>query len=170
MTDMQASTPAPTIVRATEEHLDRVTPLFLAYCAFYGRTVAPEAAVEYLREGLATGESVIFVAFTQTPSGMDEAGGFLQMHPSRSSKLLGRRWIVNDLYVAPALRRQHVGRHLLEAAHAHARATHAKDLRLSTKVTNQAARAFYASLGWVALDEFVTYELRVAADEREPLM
>jgi ribosomal protein S18 acetylase RimI-like enzyme len=165
MTSMPTGAMKPDIVRITVEQVASIVPLFVDYSAFYGRTVTPDDAHTFLHEGLATGESVIFGFFSHVVAGDSTAGGFLQMHPSRSSKLLGRRWIVNDLYVSPELRRQRIGQCLLTAAHAYARETGAKDLRLSTKVTNHVARALYESLGWMALDEFVTYELRVAPDE-----
>nr|MBA3826997.1 GNAT family N-acetyltransferase [Ktedonobacterales bacterium] len=124
MTDLQVGAAKPAIVRVTIEHVAQVTPIFVAYSAFYGRTVAAAAAQQYLHEGVVTGESVIFMALTAE---QQEAGGFLQMHPSRSSKWLGRRWIVNDIFVQPTLRRQHIGRRLLAAAQAHAVATTAQD-------------------------------------------
>ncbi len=160
---MSASMDQPTIniVPATIAHLPLITPLFLAYSAFYGRTVAPEAASDYLRDGLTLGESVIFLALQQDSAGPEGGLGFLQMHPSRSSKALGRRWIVNDLYVIPAMRRHHIGRRLFVAAQTYAAESGAKDLRLMTKITNQAARAFYESLGWRSLDEFIAYEFPV---------
>ena len=160
--DISEAEATTSIVRATADQVALITPLFLAYSEFYGRTVPPDAASTYLQDGLTMGASVILLAIAYPPSAAEgEALGFLQMHPSRSSKLLGDRWLINDLYVVPAQRRQHIGRRLLEAAQAYAAETQAKDLRLSTKVTNHAARAFYESLGWVALDEFVSYAYQV---------
>jgi ribosomal protein S18 acetylase RimI-like enzyme len=152
-------TPA-TIIQAKEAHVGLIVPLFLAYSEFYGRTVPAKLAREFLREGLASGESVILLALQDRPISVEDAAlGFLQMHPSRSSKRLGRRWIINDLYVVETARRQHLGRRLFVAAQEYAAQTGAKDLRLSTKITNTGARAFYESLGWQALDEFINYEL-----------
>ncbi|MGZ3583862.1 MAG: hypothetical protein ACXWP6_14435, partial [Ktedonobacterales bacterium] len=90
------------LMRAGLEQSDLVAPLFQAYCAFYGRTISVEQAKAYIEEGLTLGDSVIFLALQQTNHmAGPRAVGFTQMHPSRSPVFLGRRWIVNDLYVAP---------------------------------------------------------------------
>ena len=58
----------PDIVRITVAQVERIVPLFVAYSAFYGRTVVSADAHAYLHEGLVTGESVIFGALAQQAS------------------------------------------------------------------------------------------------------
>ena len=74
--------------------------------------------------------------------------GFVQLYPMFSSVRTARTWILNDLYVDAAARRQGVARSLLDAAAAFARADGAAGISLETTVDNAAARALYRSAGW----------------------
>jgi GNAT superfamily N-acetyltransferase len=150
------------LIQASLQQSELVVPLFIAYCGFYGKTVSPEQARSYIEDGLALGDSVIFLAVQQLgPGGDPRPVGFVQLHPSRSSALLARRWIVNDLYVMPDVRRAGIGRQLLERAQAFALTTNAKDMVLRTAQHNRDARALYESLGWVVEEDLVNYRLRL---------
>jgi ribosomal protein S18 acetylase RimI-like enzyme len=59
-------------------------------------------------------------------------------------------WYVDALAVAPAARRRGLGRALLAAAEARARAEGCSSLALDTAVGNEPARALYESFGMVA--------------------
>jgi ribosomal protein S18 acetylase RimI-like enzyme len=72
---------------------------------------------------------------------------------------MARRWIINDLYVLPEMRRERIGSKLLNMAKEFALATSAKDLVLRTALDNTVARALYESQGWIADDGFLTYRL-----------
>ena len=85
----------------------------------------------------------------------------MQLYPSFSSVSLRRLWILNDLFVAPSVRRGGVGRRLLERAREWAVETDAKGLILATAVANSTARALYESCGWRRDDEFQHYHLLV---------
>ena len=102
---------------------------------------------------------MVFLALAGETGG--EAVGFMQLYPSFSSVSLGRLWILNDLFVDPAVRRGGVGRRLLERARAWAVETRARGLVLSTGVTNKTAQALYESCGWSRDDEFQRYRLLV---------
>lgn len=150
------------LIRAGVEQSDLVAPLFQAYCEFYGRTISVEQAKAYIEDGLTLGDSVVFLALQHSDyMAAPRAVGFTQMHPSRSQVFLSRRWIINDLYVAPDARRGGVGRKLLEAAKAFALSTNAKDMVLRTAQTNGPARALYQSLGWVEDEIAMYYKLRL---------
>jgi ribosomal protein S18 acetylase RimI-like enzyme len=132
-------------LRVSPEQADLVVPLFLAYSEFYGQKASVERARAYLEDGLTQGST--------------RPVGFIQLHPSRSSQLLARRWMINDLYVLPEMRRERIGSKLLDMAKAFALTTGAKDLVLRTASNNVAARALYESQGWVTDDGFLTYRL-----------
>jgi GNAT superfamily N-acetyltransferase len=148
------------LIRVLPGQSSLVMPLFLAYSEFYGQAIGEEQARAYIEDGLSQGDAVIFLA-TQRSDHVNAPRpvGFAQLHPSRSSALLARRWIINDLYVVPDLRRSGIARSLLEMAKAFALTTNARDLVLRTAQNNNAARALYESLGWVSDDGFVTYRL-----------
>ena len=147
------------IKRAGTIDLDGAAPLFDAYRQFYGQRSDITAARAFLDERLRRDESVIFLAVADEDSG--EALGFMQLYPSFSSVSLRRLWILNDLFVAPSVRRAGVGRRLLERAREWAVETDAKGLILATAVTNSTARALYESCGWRRDDEFQHYHLLV---------
>ncbi len=147
------------IKRAGTIDLDGAAPLFDAYRQFYGQRSDITAARAFLDERLRRDESVIFLAVADEDSG--EALGFMQLYPSFSSVSLRRLWILNDLFVAPSVRRGGVGRRLLERAREWAVETDAKGLILATAVANSTARALYESCGWRRDDEFQHYHLLV---------
>jgi GNAT superfamily N-acetyltransferase len=141
------------ILRASREHLDQVQPLYCGYLAFYERPQADDAARTFLEERLTFQDSAILLALDDRGA----ARGFVQMYPVFSSLRLSRAWILNDLYVDPAFRRQNVARALLDAADTFARKTGASHLELATAKDNRPARALYESLGWVLDDGFLHY-------------
>jgi len=57
-------------------------------------------------------------------------------------------WILNDLFVLPAMRRRGVARRLLDAAAGFAREDGAAAIQLETTRDNAAARATYRAAGW----------------------
>ena len=68
-----------------------------------------------------------------------------------------------DLFVVPDARRLGVGRALLLAAEAHARATGHARMDLTTARNNLRAQALYESLGWVRDEVFLTYARHLQA-------
>jgi ribosomal protein S18 acetylase RimI-like enzyme len=131
------------ISMAMPADLDELSRLFDAYRQFYGQPSDPEAARNWLRDRLRFGESMVLVA--------RQGGalvGFAQVYPSFSSVRLARSWILNDLFVLPATRRQGIARALLDAAAAAARQEGAALISLETARDNEAARATYRGAGW----------------------
>lgn len=149
--------------RALLPDLERLVPLFDGYRQFYRRPSDPELAERFLRERLTADESVIFVA--------EESGGllgFVQLYPSFWSVAACRSWILNDLYVVPGHRGSGVGRALMDRARAHAEATGAGGLDLSTQKSNHGAQRLYQTAGWHRDDEFYHYELSLPRQNPEP--
>jgi ribosomal protein S18 acetylase RimI-like enzyme len=138
---------------ATPDHLEQLVPLFDAYRVFYDQPSDPDAAREFLNQRLLLRETVIFLALQdQTPL------GFTQLFPSFTSVGMKRLWILNDLYVVPEVRGQHVGERLIERALQHARASGAKGVVLETAHSNTAGQKLYERLGFSREDlEYRTY-------------
>jgi len=141
--------------RAGLDDLDALAPLFDAYRRFYEQPADPALAREFLRERLARGESVVFVA----QEGVTAPAGFCQLYPTWCSVEAARTFVLYDLFVAADARRRGVARALMLAAQEHARAAGASRLDLSTARTNATAQALYESLGWRRDDVFLVYNL-----------
>ena len=132
-----------TVTHAQPSDLDALAVLFDAYRQFYGQPSDVAAAREWLRSRLRFGESKVLLARRD-----GEAAGFAQLYATFSSVRLARTWILNDLFVLPATRRQGIARSLLDAAAAFAREDGAAGIQLETARDNAAARATYRDAGW----------------------
>ena len=151
--------PAPVrIRRAGMADLAAVATLFDAYRVFYGRPSDPAAARRFVGARLEAADSVILLADAD-----GTAAGFVQLYPGFSSVAMARIFVLNDLYVVPAMRGTGTGRALIDAAAAHGRAAGAIRLSLSTQVANTRARGVYEAGGWQRDDQFLTYTLQLAS-------
>ena len=131
-------------------------PLFDAYRQFYGQRPDPVTARGFLASRLEREESVVFLAASGTVG-----RGFVQLYPSFCSVAARPIWILYDLFVNASVRRQGVGRRLMQAAGSMASATGAQRLVLSTADDNRAAQALYESLGYRRDTVFRHYELNL---------
>lgn len=120
-----------------------VAPLFDAYRRFYGQPADVVRARAFLHERLAHDESTVLLA----ERGGD-AIGFTQLYPMFSSVRTARTWLLNDLFVTDAARRQGVARALLDAAALFSREQGAAGVILETTRDNAPARALYRAAGW----------------------
>ena len=136
-----------------------IAPLFDAYRQFYEQPADADAALAFITARLERGESVILLA--RRPDG--SALGFCQLYPSFCSVLAAPIYVLYDLFVVPDARRLGVGRALLLAAEAHARATGHARMDLTTARNNLRAQALYESLGWVRDEVFLTYARHLQA-------
>ena len=100
--------------QATLSDLEPAAALFDQYRQFQGRPQDADAAREFLRARLERGESVVFITDHE-----GRPAGFAQLYPSFSSVSLKRVFILNDLFVVEAGRRQGVAGRLLEAVEAY---------------------------------------------------
>lgn len=140
--------------RATIADTDAIAPLFDRYRSFYRQPSDIALARRFIDERLQRGESVIFLAETD-----GAAIGFTQLFPSFSSVGATRIWILNDLYVDAAARRQGAARALLQAAADFARDNGARRLELETDHDNETAQALYRRLGWELFDGTLRFRL-----------
>jgi len=143
-----------TIARAGTDDLGELLPLFAGYLRFYRKPVDEARIAAFLRERLAGGESVVFLARHGAA-----ALGFVQLYPSFASLSLARSWILNDLFVQPQARGLGVARALMLAARQLGQDTGAAELFLQTARDNTTARSLYEGLGWVRDDAFLVYTL-----------
>lgn len=150
--------------QANSRDLDQIADLFDQYRRFYEQPADPALARRFMGERLCDGDSNVLVV--EADDG--QLIGFTQLYPSFSSVSAARVYVLNDLYVVPAYRRQGIGRTLLEAARTFARQQGALRLSLSTAVSNYAAQALYESLGWVRDRGFYHYNLPVDETRSPP--
>jgi len=144
-----------TIKQATIQDIELIAPLFDAYRQFYGKTSDIELARSFLSDRLNNKESIIFFAVNIENTAL----GFTQLYPSFSSTRAARIYILNDLYVAPEMRRTGIGKALLEEAARFVRSNGAVRMSLSTALTNISAQKLYESLGWKRDEAFCEYGL-----------
>ncbi|MDQ6781570.1 MAG: GNAT family N-acetyltransferase [Candidatus Eremiobacteraeota bacterium] len=142
---------------ATLTDADAIAPLFDAYRQFYEQPADLARSRRFIAERLRLGESHIILARSRTPD--CAAVGFTQLYPLFSSTVLRRVWVLNDLFVIPAWRRNGVGRALLLAARDFAVSTQAAEMFLETARGNTIAQAAYEALGWQRESVFYKYNL-----------
>jgi len=145
------------IFRAGPEDLDDAALLFDAYCQFYKRPPALEAARRFLAARLAKHDSVLYLGYA--PATSTRASGFVHLYPSFDSLAMKPRWILYDLYVAPESRRHGLARALMNRASELARETGASHLALETAKDNLQAQSLYEQLGYLRDNLFYTYSL-----------
>ena len=139
--------------QAEQADLGALALLFDAYRAFYKQESDLPAAERFLRDRFRLRDSTIFMA-TQDES---EPVGFVQLYPSFSSVSMRRIFILNDLFVAPVVRRTGVGDALIQASHAYASKAGAARLSLSTAIDNTSAQALYEGTGFKRDESFYQY-------------
>ena len=141
------------IKQATSEGAIRlVAPLFDQYRVFYQQSSDLEASYKFLYDRWVARESTLFVATDR-----NKAVGFVHLYPMFLSDVMKRFWILNDLYVIEAARRDGVGRALIQEAERFARETGSGGLNLSTAADNVRAQLLYESEGYVRDLGFIYY-------------
>lgn len=143
---------------AEVEHLDALAGLLDAYRVFYGQPSNRPAARHFLFERMINHESVIWLARDKNSG---EALGFVQLYPTFSSVALAPVWILNDLFVAPAGRRQGIGKALVLEAINLVRERGDYGLILETAPDNVPAQKLYLSLGFERDQAFQHYCFRI---------
>lgn len=131
------------IVQATAEHLDQLTPLFVAYREFHGAMPAIEQSRDFLHQRITQQESNIYLAFQD-----DQLAGFCQVYPSFSSLSLRPIWILNDIFVREELRGKHIAEKLIAHVKEQAAASDVVRLRVSISQYNEVAQRLFESTGF----------------------
>lgn len=150
----------PDIRPATLADLDVAAVLFDAYRQFYEQPTDVARARRFLAARLAASDTTLLPALDTDGTGL----GFTHLFPSFTSVGTAPLVILNDLFVVPSARGRGVGRALLAAAEAYARAVGAIRLVLQTAIDNAAAQRLYESVGWMQDRSFVTFERTIGGE------
>jgi ribosomal protein S18 acetylase RimI-like enzyme len=145
--------------RITAEEAGLVVELFDKYRTFYKQPSDIKLAESFITERLNNNESVIYVAFIRY-----QPVGFTQLYPKYSSMRAVKNWILNDLYVDEAYRKQGVASELINAATNFAKANNARFVQLETQAENYTAQSLYESIGFIQQEpdtEFIVYRKNV---------
>lgn len=145
---------------ARAEDLDRLVPLFQEMAAHYGEPpLAAAVTRDRLKRSLFAKPAFarLLIAVEQ-----DRAVGFLTCNTSFPSPGLGRRLVIEDLYVAAAARNRGLGLRLLRRAAALAEELGASELGWTTDPKNLASQRFYERLGARRIEK-VVYRMDAAA-------
>lgn len=138
--------------RATSDDLQQLAVLFDEYRQFYGASSQPQLSYDFLKQRFENQESVIFVHIKD-----DVITGFILLYLGFSSVACSTYYILDDVYVTPAYRRQGAARQLIDTAILFAQHENALRLTLDTQKTNYQSHTLYESMGFIKDDEFQTY-------------
>src|SRR5512138_3478702 len=127
--------------------------LFDEYRQHYGANPAPEAVTSWMRELVRSGKGRIYAAGSGS-----RACGICSTAVVPAALTLRTVWLVRDLYVAPAARRQGVAKELLAHVADDARAAGAHRLSLQTETANTHAIELYARNGFDVLTDVAVLE------------
>ena len=97
---------------------------------------------QYVNFFSARGESPARLALVAEKDGPAELAGFLV------ARHLPPEWELENIVVAPAVRRNGIGKRLMEALHAEAQQTNSDAVFLEVRESNAAARRLYENLGF----------------------
>lgn len=143
-------------VRPGDSGWDAHVALFADYRVHYGRDREPHQCDRWLRDQLDAGRYRCYQVRSGPGGG---TAGMANVAVSPASMVLSMFWQLRDLYVAPDHRRRGVGRALVDAAVADARAAGAARISLQTEVGNDQALALYRSAGFEVVSELTMLNL-----------
>jgi ribosomal protein S18 acetylase RimI-like enzyme len=148
------------IKRITPSEYKLVTGLFDKYRVFYKQPSDTTLAENYIKARLENNESVIFVALAND----NMPAGFTQLYPIYSSVRAAKNWLLNDLYVDAAYRKQGVGEALIKAAMDFAKGKGSTYVKLETAFDNYNAQSLYEAIGFKKQEiemGYFTYRIEV---------
>lgn len=145
------------------DSLNQVQDLFMQYRVFYRKASDRNRSDEFIASRFRKNQSKIW-----TVSDGDEVVGFAQVYLEFSSLELRYRWVLNDLFVEPAVRGRLLGYALVDTVVGAARDDNADEIILETEANNSTARKLYEKYGFVAYKnegEFIHYRLLLSSLE-----
>ena len=143
-----------TIRLAEARDLDQLAELFDQYRQFYECPPDLGAAKNWIAENLERGRSTLFAADNGS-----QLLGFTQLYPALCSVDLVDYFVLYDLYVIEAARRQGIARALMNTASEWAKAQGADRLDLETARDNAPGQALYRDLGYQLDEIFLKFSL-----------
>ena len=147
------------VKRIDKAEAHHVFELFDRYRIFYKQTSDIKLAESFITERLIKNESVIYVALVN-----EIPVGFTQLYPKYSSMRAVKNWILNDLYVDEAYRKQGIASKLIQAALDYAKIDNARFVQLETQTDNYTAQRLYELVGFIQQQpdtEFLVYRKAV---------
>ena len=146
---------ATTTVRLAEvRDVDQLADPFDQYRQFYECPPDLGAAKNWIAENLDQGRSTIFAADNGA-----QLLGFAQLYPALCSVDLVNYFVLYDLYVIEAARRQGIARNLMNAASEWAKTQGAARLDLETARDNYPGQVLYRDLGYELDEVFLKFSL-----------
>ena len=146
-----------TVRLAETQDLDQLADLFDQYRQFYEYPSDLSAAKNWIAANLERGRSTIFAA--------DDGAqllGFTQLYPALCSVDLVNYFVLYDLYVIKAARRQGIARALMNAASEWAKTQGGARLDLETARDNAPGQALYRDLGYELDEVFLKFSLNLS--------
>ena len=145
------------IIQANLDNLTQLAPLFDAYRQFYKQSPDLDGATKFIANNMANNQSTIFLALDDNQIPL----GFVQLYPTWESVTMTKRWVLYDLYVAPAGRKKGVGTELMNRSKQLAKDTQASYIMLETATDNTTAQKLYEELDYKRDNDFYTYILEI---------
>ena len=142
---------------AEARDLDQLAELFDQYRQFYECPPDLGAAKNWIAENLERGRSTLFAADNGS-----QLLGFTQLYPALCSVDLVDYFVLYDLYVIEAARRQGIARALMNTASEWAKAQGADRLDLETARDNAPGQALYTDLGYELDEVFLKFSLNLS--------
>jgi len=144
------------IIQITGDQVGEVAVLFDKYRQFYELKSDITLATKYLRDRVENGESIVFAA-------RDENGyhGFTQVYTTFCSLEAQKIYVLYDLYVDAASRKNGIGRMLMNAVADKALAEGIARIDLSTAKENTKGQGLYEQLGYERDNVFYSYSLSI---------
>ena len=146
------------IIRAASQDLPIILPLFDGYRQFYEQASDIEGSKHYLKERLEKDESVIFLAYNKQ-NGKNEGVGFAQLYATFSSVTLKKFWVLHDLYVIDAFRKQGIAKTLINKCKELAHENAPLGIIIESRISNQSAQHLFDAVGFVKEGEHYFYYL-----------
>ena len=138
--------------RAIKEDLNQLAVLFDEYRQFYGTSSNLKQSLDFLTQRFENKESVIFIHVKD-----DVFTGFVLLYLGFSSVYCSKYYILDDVYVTPAYRRQGSAKQLIDTAILFARHENAQRISLESQKNNYQSHQLYEQMGFVKDSEFQTF-------------
>lgn len=132
------------VIEAEEKYIEQISKLLDDYRVFYQQESNIENSRTFLKERFKNKDSKIFIAIDESSN---KVIGFIQLYPTFSTVSLKRQWLLNDLFVDAAYRKNGVGDSLIKKVH-HYFQDKAKGLILVTAKENSEAKKLYEKNNW----------------------
>ena len=138
--------------RAEAQDLPKLNILFDEYRQFYGASSQLTLSLSFLEQRFRDNQTVIFINTKD-----DLFTGFILLYMGFSSVACSTYYILDDVYVSPAFRRQGAAKQLIDTAILFAKNENALRISLETQKNNEKSHRLYESIGFIKDDEFQTY-------------